>query len=55
MDPPLTILISYMIVAGEAIARWVEQPFGRGEDHLDLEGMCQTIDRSVSEVLIDSG
>lgn len=52
---PLTVLITYMIVAGEAIARWVEQPFGRGEDHLDLEGMCQTIDRSVSEVLTDSG
>jgi len=49
----LTVLITYMIVAGEAIARWVEAPFGRGEDHLDLEGMCQTIDRSVSEVLTD--
>ena len=43
-----------MIVAGEAIARWVETPFGRSEDHLDLEGMCQTIDRSVTEVLTES-
>ena len=39
------------VIAGEAIARWVEEPFGRGEDHLDLEGICQAIDLSVSEVL----
>jgi putative membrane protein len=47
----LTILISYVVIAGEAIAGWVEEPFGRGEDHLDLEGICQAIDLSVSEVL----
>ena len=52
---PLTILISYIVIAGEAVARWVEEPFGRGEDHLDLESICQAIDRSVSEVLTDSG
>ena len=52
---PLTILISYIVIAGEAVARWVEEPFGRGEDHLDLESICQAIDRSVSEVLTGSG
>jgi putative membrane protein len=52
---PLTILISYIVIAGEAVARWVEEPFGRGEDHLDLESICLAIDRSVSEVLTDSG
>lgn len=49
----LTMLITYIVVAGEAIARWVEEPFGRGEDHLDLESICEAIDRSVSEVLTD--
>ena len=52
---PLTILISYIVIAGEAVARWVEEPFGRGEDHLDLESICEAIDLSVSEVLTGSG
>jgi putative membrane protein len=47
----LTVLISYFVIAGEAIARYVETPFGRDEDHLDLEQICGAIDRSVSEVL----
>ena len=50
----LTMLITYIVVAGEAIARWVEEPFGRGEDHLDLEAICEAIDRSVTEVLTTS-
>jgi len=50
----LTILISYLVIGGEAIARWVEEPFGRGEDHLDLESICLAIDRSVTEVLTDN-
>ncbi len=47
----LTVLISYFVIAGEAIARYVETPFGRDEDHLNLEQICGAIDRSVSEVL----
>jgi putative membrane protein len=50
----LTMLISYLVIGGEAIARWVEEPFGRGEDHLDLESICLAIDRSVTEVLTDN-
>jgi len=50
----LSMLIAYILVAGEAIARWVEEPFGRGEDHLDLESICEAIDRSVTEVLTES-
>ena len=50
---PFTILISYFVIAGESIARRVEAPFGREEDQLALESMCETIDRSVSEILLD--
>jgi putative membrane protein len=50
---PMTILYSYFVIAGEFIAQTVEEPFGRQEDHLDLEGICRGIDRSVSEVLLD--
>ena len=46
-------LISYILIAGKAIASHVEEPFGTGEDHLDLEGIVKAIDESVSEVLDD--
>ncbi|NOY43127.1 MAG: bestrophin [Planctomycetes bacterium] len=48
---PLTTLIAYFVMAGEGIAHYVEEPFGLHEDHLDLEAICQGIDRSVSEIL----
>jgi putative membrane protein len=51
---PMTILYSYFVIAGEVIAQYVEAPFGKQEDHLDLEGICRGIDRSVSEVLLDN-
>jgi putative membrane protein len=48
---PLTTLAAYLVIAGEAIAHFVEEPFGVEEDHLDLERICRGIDRSVSEIL----
>ena len=50
---PVTVLFSYFVIAGESVAHIVEEPFGKNEDHLDLESICRGIDRSVSEVLID--
>ncbi len=50
---PLTILVAYFVIAGEGIARFVEEPFGLHEDQLDLESICHGINRSVSEVLLD--
>ena len=50
----LTVLIGYFATAGEAIARYVEAPFGRTEDHLDLDGICEVIDRSVTDVLLNN-
>ncbi len=49
---PVTTLAAYVVVAAEAIAHYVEEPFGVHEDHLDLERISQGIDTSVSEVLI---
>ena len=48
---PLCMVVAYFVIAGEGIARYVEEPFGVDEDHLDLEGICHNIDASVSEVL----
>ena len=48
---PLTVLVSYLLVAGEAIAHDVEEPFGANEDHLDLDAICRGIESSVGEIL----
>lgn len=48
---PVTIVIAYLALSAEGIARYVEEPFGETEDHLDLESICQGIDRSVTEIL----
>ena len=48
---PLASIVTYFVVGGECIARYVEEPFGRNEDHLDLDSICRAIDTSVSEIL----
>jgi putative membrane protein len=48
----LSALMSYVIIGGEAVASYVEEPFGTEEDHLDLDGIAQNIERSVSEILL---
>jgi ion channel-forming bestrophin family protein len=48
---PLTIIVAYFMIGMEIVAEHVEEPFGLDEDDLDLEGMCATIERSVSEVI----
>ncbi|HHM12155.1 MAG TPA: hypothetical protein ENJ16_01275 [Planctomycetaceae bacterium] len=52
---PLTMLATYFSVTAEVVARHVEEPFGADEDQLDLKGLCEVIDRSVSEVLREPG
>jgi putative membrane protein len=49
---PLTIVIAYLVLAAETIARYVEEPFGVHEDHLDLESITDGIDGTVSEALL---
>jgi len=48
---PLMVLIAYLVIGVEAIAHYVEEPFGDTEDHLDLEAICSSIERSCSEIL----
>jgi putative membrane protein len=47
---PMTMIISYFMLGLETVAEHVEEPFGRDEDDLDLDGLCQTIDRSAGEI-----
>jgi ion channel-forming bestrophin family protein len=48
---PATILISYLIIAVEGIARNLEEPFGLTEDHLNLKAITEGIENSVNEIL----
>ena len=47
---PVTVVGAYFIISGEAIAHYVESPFGIREDHLDLDGLCAKIEESVKEI-----
>ena len=48
---PAMIVATYLVVAGEAIASTLERPFETDTDSLDLEGICDAIDRSTAEIL----
>lgn len=39
----------------ETVAEHTEEPFGMDEDDLDLEGLCHTIDASISEIFRRGG
>lgn len=47
---PLTGIIAYFMLGLETVAEHVEEPFGRDEDDLDLDSLCETIMVSVQEV-----
>jgi putative membrane protein len=48
---PLTMLTAYFMVGLETVAEHVEEPFGRDEDDLDLDGLCHTIQNSVQQII----
>lgn len=48
---PAAVIIAYFMIGIELIAEEVEEPFGRGEDDLVLDDICQTIEASVLEIL----
>jgi putative membrane protein len=52
---PITIVIAYFMLGMEIVAEHVENPFGYDEDDLDLEGICDTIARSVNNIFHQSG
>lgn len=47
---PLTAVIAYFMIGLETVAEHVEEPFGYDEDDLDLDSLCQSIERTVNEV-----
>lgn len=47
---PITGIVTYFMLGLELVAEDVEEPFGVGDDDLDLDGLCMTIERSVREI-----
>lgn len=52
---PITAILSYFMLGLETVAEHTEEPFGMDEDDLDLEGMCHTIDASITEIFAHAG
>lgn len=48
---PLTAITAYFMLGMEIVAEHVEEPFGYDDDDLDLDGLCHTIEASVTELL----
>jgi putative membrane protein len=48
---PMAALTSYFMIGLETVSEHVEEPFGRDEDDLDLDGLCVTIADTVDELL----
>lgn len=48
---PVTLVVGYFMIGVEVIAEDVEEPFGTGADDLQLDAICATIDRSVTEIV----
>jgi putative membrane protein len=48
---PLTALLGYFLLGVELTAEDVEEPFGRDADDLELSSYCDTIRRSVEQLL----
>ncbi len=49
---PMVFVMSFLLIGLELVAHSVESPFGHDADDLDLDGICATLERSVSEILV---
>lgn len=47
----IVFLTAYFVLSAAAIAEHVEHPFYRGGNRLELDALCDSIDRSLSEIL----
>jgi putative membrane protein len=52
---PMFVMAAYFLLGIELVAEDIEQPFGIGGDNLPLERYCETIARSVQEILATPG
>jgi putative membrane protein len=50
---PLTIISAYFMLGMETVAEHIEEPFGLDEDDLDLDVLCETIERTVEQIYGD--
>lgn len=48
---PLIMFVGYFMIGMESIAEDIEQPFGLGEDDLKLDEICESIRKSVLEIV----
>lgn len=48
---PVSIIAAYFMLGLEIVAEHIEEPFGFDEDDLDLERICEVIERSVKEII----
>ena len=48
---PIMFFEAYFMLGIECIAEAIEDPFGEHDDDLDLDGICQTIERTVHEIV----
>jgi len=48
---PMVFVVAFLLVGLEIVAHSVESPFGHDADDLDLDGLCATLARSVSDIL----
>mgnify|MGYP002623805144 CR=1 FL=1 len=48
---PVVMLVFYILVSVELIAEEIEDPFGVDENDLPLDGLCETIEGNVEEIL----
>jgi putative membrane protein len=49
---PLTIITAYFMLGLETVAEHIEEPFGLDEDDLDLDVLCETIERTVDQAFL---
>lgn len=48
---PVSMIAAYFMLGLEIVAEHIEEPFGFDEDDLDLDRICESIERSVKEII----
>jgi ion channel-forming bestrophin family protein len=48
---PVSMIAAYFMLGLEIVAEHIEEPFGFDEDDLDLDRICESIERSVKEIV----
>jgi ion channel-forming bestrophin family protein len=48
---PVSMIAAYFMLGLEVVAEHIEEPFGYDEDDLDLDRICESIERSVKEII----